>query len=80
MLFVTGFGKISTYTQKLKFIIMIYSHTQALSKHSNKIAINKQICFYEQLFADPVKSQRTKTEPVGPRGINGIAWGPILFH
>jgi len=58
-----------------------HSHTQALSRHSNKIAIDKKVCLYRQLFANPVKSQSIKTDPVGPlRGINRVAWGSMLFH
>jgi len=56
----------------------IDSHTQALSRHSNKTAIDKQVCFYRRLFANPVKSQRTKTDPVRPlMGINRVDWGPF---
>jgi len=59
----------------------MHSHTQALYRHSDKTAIDMQVCFYKRLFGDSVKSQRTKTDPVGPlRGINGVVWGPILFH
>jgi len=35
----------------------------------------------QQLFADPAKPQKTKTDPVGPlMGINRVAWVPKLFH
>jgi len=71
-------GKPSMYAQKLKFY---NSHTQALSRHNDKIAIDKQVCFYRQLFADHVKLWKTKTKPVGQlRGINRVACDPKLFH
>jgi len=68
------------YTQELKFIAYYNSHTQALSRHSNTIAIDK-VCFYRQLFADPIKLCRTITDPMGPLGgINRVECGPKLFH
>jgi len=66
---------------EIYFIAYYNSHTQALSRHSNTIAIDKKVCFYRQLFADPVKPRRTNTDPVGPLGcINRVACGPKLFH
>jgi len=63
------------------FIADCNSHACALSRHSNKIVIDKQVCFYRRPIFDPVKSQRTITDPVRPlRGINRVVWGPILFH
>jgi len=45
------------------------------------LAIDKQVCFRKQLFADPVKPQKAKTDPVGPlRDINGVAWSPKLLY
>jgi len=56
------------------------SHTQALSRHSDKIAIDKQVCFYRRLYAYPIKLQKTKTDPVGLlRSINGMVCCPKLF-
>jgi len=55
--------------QELKSIIAYYnSHTQALSRHSDTIAIDKKVCFYRWPFADPIGQCRTITEPVGPLG------------
>jgi len=66
---------------EIHFIAFYIGHTQALSRHSNKSTIDKQVCFYRQLFSNPVKSQRTKTDPVRPlRGINRVVWGPIIFY
>jgi len=47
------------------------SHTQALFRHSDTIAIDKKVCFYRQLFADPFKPRRTNTDPVGH-------WGALI--
>jgi len=56
------------------------SHTQALSRHSDTIAIDK-VCFYRWLFGDPIKPRRTNTDPVRPLGcINRVACGPKLFY
>jgi len=55
------------------------SHTQALSRHSDTIAIDKKVYFYRWLFANPIKPHRTNTE--GLLGcINRVACGPKLFH
>jgi len=79
-IYVTGFAKtLHTHKIEIYFIAYYNSHTCALSRHSNKTAIDKQVCFYRQTFVNPVKSQRTKTDPVKSLSdINGIAWGPIL--
>jgi len=47
----------------------------------NKTGIDEQVCFYRRPVFDPVKSRRTIMDPVRLlRGINGVAWGPILSH
>jgi len=79
---VTGFGKLSQFARELKihFIAYYNSRTQGLSWHSDTITIDK-ICFYRQLFANPMKPCWTNSDPVGPLGcINRIACGPKLFH
>jgi len=81
--FVTGFGKtISVRTRiKIHFIAYYNSHTQALSRHSDTIAIDKKVCFYRCLFADSIKPCMTNTDPVGPVGCtNRVACGLKLFH
>jgi len=80
---VTGFGKTVPVCTRIEihFIANYNSHTQALSRHSDTIVIDKQVCFYRWLFANPIKSCRTNTVPVGPLGcINRVACGPKLFH
>jgi len=57
------------------------SLTQALSRHSDTIAIDQKVCFYRWLFADPIKPHKTNTDPVGTLGcINRVACDPKLFH
>jgi len=79
---VTGFGKTDHACTRIEilFIACYNSHTQALSTHSDTIDIDK-VCFYRRLFADPIKSRRTITDPVGPLGgFNKVACGLKLFH
>jgi len=54
---VTGFGKtVSTRTRiEIHFIAYYNSHTQGLSRHSDTVAIDKKVCFYRWLFANPMK-------------------------
>jgi len=61
---------------KIHFIAYYNSQTQAPPRHSDTIAINKKVCFYRQLFADPIKPSRTNTVPVGPLGAL-IGW-PVV--
>jgi len=57
------------------------SHTQGLSIHSDTIVIDKKVCFYRRLFANPMKPCWTNSDLVGPLGcINRVACGPKLFH
>jgi len=63
------------------WIAFYNGHTSALSRHSNKTAIDKQVYFYRLPFVNPVRSRRTIIDPVRPlRGINRVAWDPFLFH
>jgi len=63
----------------IHFIAYYNSHTQTLFRHSDIIAIDKKVCFYRQLFADPIKPCRTITNPVGSLGgIIKVACGPKL--
>jgi len=65
----------------LHYLVIIATLKHSLPRHSDTIAIDKKVCFYRQLFADPIKPHRTKTDPVGPLGcINRVACGPKLFH
>jgi len=80
---VTGFGKtVPVHTRiEIHFIAYYNSHTQGLSRHSDTIVIDKKVCFYRQLFANPMKPCWTNSDPVGPLGcINRVACGPKLFH
>jgi len=83
IIYVTGFGKmvhVRTWIE-IHFIAYYNSHTQALSRHSDTIGINKKIYFCRRLFTDPIKLCRTITDPLGPLGgINRVACGPKLFH
>jgi len=83
IIYVTGFGKTVPVCRRIEihFIAYYNSHTQALSRYSDTIARDKKVCFYIQLFANPIKPHRTNTEPVGPLGcINGVACGLKLFY
>jgi len=80
---VTGFGKTNLVCTRIEihFIAFYNSHIQALSIHSDTIAIDKMVYFYRQLFADPIKPCRTNTDPLGLLGcINRVPCGPKLFH
>jgi len=80
---VTGFAKILHACTKIEihFIAYCNSHTRALSKYNNKTGIDKQVCFYRRPVVNLFKSGRTIIDPVRPfRGINRVAWGPILSH
>jgi len=70
LLYVTGFGKTDHVRTRIEihFIACYNSHTQALSRHSDTIAIDKKVCFYRWLFANPIRPCRTITDPVGPLG------------
>jgi len=75
---VTGFGKtVPVHTRiEIHFIAYYNSYTQRLSGYSDTIAIDKKVCFYRRLFADPIKPCRTNSDPVGPLGcINRVACG-----
>jgi len=48
-----------------------------LSRHIDKIAIDKKVCFYRQLFTNPIKPRRTNTDPVGPLGAL-MGWSVVL--
>jgi len=81
--YVTGFEKtVPVHTRiEIHFIAFYNSHTQGLSRHSDTIAIDKKVCFYRRLFADPIKPCRTNSDPVGPLGcINRVVCGLNLFH
>ena len=46
----------------------------ALSRGINCVAIDGQVCFHGQLFADPVKPCWCITGPVGPLGSTNQNW------
>jgi len=79
----TGFVKtLHVHTRiGIHFVAYCNSHTRALSRHNNKTGINKQVCFYRWPVFDPIKSWKTIIDPVRPlRGINRVAWDPILSY
>jgi len=55
--YVTGFGKTVPNRTRIEIYFIAYynSYTQGLSRHSDTIAIDKRVCFYRRLFADPMK-------------------------
>jgi len=66
---------------EIHFIAYYNCHTQALSRHSDIVAIDKMVYFYRWLFTDPIKPHKTNTDPMGPLGyINRVACSPKLFH
>jgi len=78
-------GKPSQFAQdwiEIHFIVYYNSHTQRLSRHSDTIAIDKKVCFYRRLFADPMKPCWTNSDPVRPLACisRAVACGPKLFH
>jgi len=64
--------------EKLKSILC-NSHTQALSRHSDNIAIDKQVCFYRPVaFCQPCQSMKKQNRSHGTtRGINGSQAAPL---
>jgi len=66
--YVTGFEEtlhVCGTKIEIHFIAYYNSCTQALSRYSDKFAMDKQVCFYRWLFADPVKPQKIKSDLVG---------------
>jgi len=60
---------------EIHFIIATLKHCP----DSDKIAIDKQVCFLQMAFY--WLCQVIKNQPMRPlRGINRVAWGLILFH
>ena len=56
------------------------SYIFPLSRHTKYEAIDGQVCFHRQFFADPVKPRRSTTESMGPlMGTNKAAWGVKLL-
>ena len=60
--YVTGFAK----TDRIVTTVEIQFNIVATFSHSNYEAIDGQVCFHRQSFADPVKPQRSTTESMGP--------------
>jgi len=81
-IYVTGFAKTLHVCATWRFFTNPVTYMLiATSRHNNKTGIDKQVCFYRWLVVNPVKSWRTIIDPVRPfRGINRVAWGPILSH
>ena len=71
--FVTGFEKTDHVNTRIEihFIACYNSHTQALSRHSDTIAINKKVCFYRQLLL-------TLSSHAGPSQILWGYWGALI--
>jgi len=80
---VTGFQKMGHVHTRIEIHYITYnnSHTQTLTRHNNKIAINIKVCFYRWLFTNPIKPCRTNRDPVESLGcINMVVCSPKLFH
>ena len=73
---VTGFTKTNhNFTRTETQIMPWYKwFTYALSTNINCMAIDSQVCFHRQLFADPVKPSWCITGPVGPLGNTNQNW------
>ena len=74
----TGFGKTGYVCTiiEIHFIAYCNSHTQALSRHSDTIAIIRSA--FTDAFSNPIKLRKTNTDPVKPLG--GINRGPVVPH
>ena len=63
----TESGKIHTSTE-IQFLSISERYTHALSRNTKYLAIDGQVCFYRQLFADAVK----------PRRCMSWSWGVLI--
>ena len=74
--------KPSLMAQELKSSLMlnIKATPCQLSRHTTHRAIDGQVCFHRQSFADPVRWRRFTTVLVGPlKGTNWAIWGVKLL-
>ena len=54
------------------------SHTHALSRDTNHLRLDGQVCFFRWLFYNAIKPRGCISWPMWPlRGINKTAWVPI---
>jgi len=73
---VTGFRKTLCVSTKFEIHLIIHnSQNQALSRHSEKTATDKQVCFYIRLFVILVKLQNTLS--VWLMEWSGLLWSPV---
>ena len=80
--YVTEFAKtdlMGTNTE-IHFLPVDESHTHALSRDTNNLRLDGQVCFFRRLFSDAVKPRGCISWPVWPlRGINKTAWDAKLI-
>ena len=82
---VTGFAKTIPKATKGEIQITAILHSGTIQIHQVYMTVDGQVCFYRQLFADPVKPRGCTTGPLLPlRGTNKtvcsakLPSGPIL--
>ena len=74
-LYVTGTGKTSLIRTStvIQFLSISERYTHALPRNTKYLAIDGQVCFYRQLFADAVKPQRCMSWSWGALiGLHGV--------
>ena len=65
---------------EIHFLPVDESHTHALSRDTNSLRLDGQVCFFRRLFSDAVKPRGCISWPVWPlRGINKTAWSAKLI-
>ena len=64
---------------EIYFLLVGESHTHAISRDTNHLRLDDQVCFYRRLFPDAVKPAGYISWPVWPlRSINKTALGAKL--
>ena len=65
---------------EIHFLPVDESHTHALSRDTNNLRLDGQVCFFRRFFSDAVKPRGCISWPVWPlRGINKTEWGAKLI-
>ena len=65
---------------EIHFLPVDENHTHALSRDTNNLRLDGQVCFFRRLFSDAVKPRGCISWPVWPlTGINKTAWGAKLI-
>jgi len=78
MIFVTGFGKTGHVHTRIEihFIAYYNGHTQALSRHSDTISIDKKVCFYRRLLPT-LSSHAGPSQPLWDHWRALIGWAVV---